>query len=302
MLQTPPIIILFTSKDCPHCNKFRGTDGVPRESNDKFTPTFIKTALRNRKSSCLMELNVETLSNQSRIMEINYYYLISSAREIKNLKKQHGKLTKELLESVEGDSLERVSIKREGVDITVTIDGIKSDDLTEMYNQEYIWDNIPENILEVRKSIREGRNNQNFLIENTENSFVRAQIFDPTQYRKYCDNPDLFDNFLLNYVFDFDLLVRSLIPEKIRDYERAYPTWCIISSQEWKRGLENRNLSMYAKLLNCKTEIDEHGNYYPKKYTTGEILDHILENIKNKKILLEYTEKNTKIRKWGLNR
>ena len=151
MERDSPIIVLFTSQDCGHCQEFRG-NGIPTEKQ-KFSPTFIKDLLlggSGKNGKFLIEINVAERSNVSPILELNIYKCVPHTRIINQIIKENPKVTLHEIENSEigGDSLLRASFKRIGHSVNVDVDGYKHDDLTFLYREHFIWNCVPESLID----------------------------------------------------------------------------------------------------------------------------------------------------------
>lgn len=250
-MQNLPHAGLITSAQCGHCTKLRGEDGIPRNSNEHFTPSFIRSVLKthySKRTVNFIELHVERLSSESDISEVNIYDLILSIHELRRLRE----INIENLQLGVGSSIVRISIKRgKGVTVHVEDGGsfIESPTLTEFFTDYYIWNTCPPEISNLRDKVR------------NKEPYSHDMNFSPIEYQHYCDDPRVFDKYLIERVFLFDVLYSKLVPIQIRNYEEVYPSWFLISENQWSRAMEDKHYKMFAKIAGKITDIDESGEY-----------------------------------------
>ena len=296
-----PIVVLTTSAACPHCEKYRGPTGIPGLNGSDFTINYLKSLLRNSRNSRLnfiVEIHVADNSNRSDILELNFYTMISPQRLSEKINSRIV-LTEDNIGFGNGSSLCRISFKRNGF-VKVLIeysDGfVDSPSLTNFLMEYYVWNRIDDKIKQLRNDIRNhGEFNRELALE-IEDASLKRQVFDPTQYRKYCDDPNAFDNFLLNYVLNIgNEFMSNLIPLQIRDYEVSYPSWYLISTSWWIRGLQDKDLSIFLKKASGTTEL-VNGRYSVSSFAREKI-HNVLEMYEARQLSLD----NISTRKdyWG---
>lgn len=274
---------LITSAQCGHCTKLRGVDGIPKNSNDHFTPPFIRNILKvgnDKRTVNFIELHVERLSNESQIAEINIYDSIASSQEIQNLRKRNN-LEIQNLQLGTGHSVVRISIKR-GMEIVAHIeDGgtyIESPTLSDFFTNHYIWNTCPQEISRLRNSVRTGSEYSHDL---------DPKIISQIDYQHFCDDPRALDRYLIERVFDFNILYRELVPRQIRNYEDMYPSWFLVSQNQWNKALQNKDYNMFAKIAGKLTEFNESTGEYTLRDSGKKNLLTELELYKQGNVKLE---------------
>ena len=293
MERVSPIIVLFTSRDCGHCVEVRG-DGIPSEKQ-KFSPSFIKDLLlgeSGKNGKFLIEINVEERSNVSPILELNIYKCVPHTRIINQMIKEDPKVTLNEIENSEigGDSLLRASFKRIGHSVSVDVDGYRHDALTFLYREHFIWKCVPDYINELRECFHHKRDPSD-IISKIDNNYIRGQILNKTQFKNYCDNPQSFDDYIFRTIFNFDWLISNIIPVNIRLYEPYYPSWCLVSEDEWLNSIKNA-CPIYARPTNHFVEKTSTGSYKLVRYTSGQTISNLLDSYHKGELSLEYDQQS----------
>ncbi len=280
------LAVLFTSASCGHCRQFRGEDGIPSD-NKPFSRSFIFSLLDGVEE--LIEIHVSEISNTSPILEFNIYFKCSSSRNIK------GKSYDEIM-SQGGDSLARVAIHRMNKTwkIEASIDGYTNDYFTSVATDYFVYSLLPKKIIALRNDIKNKR-----PIETLNTSILTKNgvSYDKTQHQNYCNDPSAFDNFLFRKLYNFDWIMQNVMPSSIRSYELAYPTWCLISVEEWNRSIQE-NDQVYAVLVGNKTVRDENGKYSIVRYSRSQTIQDLVNSYHNGDVSLEYSDKKSKLQSW----
>lgn len=262
-----PIVVLITSRGCPHCTSFRGADGIPKQNNEKFNVSFVRNLLmragRNR-INFFVEIFVESNSSRSQILEVNFYSLINETN-LNTLINSRAVLTDENINLGSGNNVLRLSFKKIGIKAMINSHEvfIDSPTLTQYYMNKYIWNNLPPNIKELRRIFSERLPLSQELVSRLEDNFVKAQVYNSTQHEKFYDDSRALDNMLLTYgdnTFSFSSIISRFVPLQIRDYEISYPSWIMISAKWWNRGLSDSSLSIFARKAGGNT-YEENGRF-----------------------------------------
>lgn len=287
-----PVLVLITSKQCGHCTTFRGTDGVPKTSNSNFNVPFVHSLIRRNRTNFFVELHVSSNSKNSELSEVNLYANISTSN-LSNLINSREILTDDNISLGEGNEFARISIRKNGINVMISNRDnlVDSPTLTRYYMDKFIWNNIPENIKELRRVVSEGLDITDELISKLEDRFVKAQVYDKTQHMKFREDARSLDYILLNYgenIFNISEVVSSFVPLQIRDYEISYPCWLLVSGKWWNKGLRNRNLSIFARKAGGTT-FEENGRFKVRQITVRPI-DKFLKDYDDGKIGLDGPE------------
>lgn len=273
-------LVLLTSAQCHHCVEFRNSNGIPMRGT-KFSPNFVKGLLVHHSVDYLLEVHVDTLSRSSQVNELNFYALSSSINEIKR--------SKDFEQN--GDSLKRISFKRDGEKVNVEIDGVFSPLCTEYYEHKYIWNFLPDDISELRRAIKAKEPYPEQLVSRIQGRQVR-QILEKSRYSTYLDDPNSFENYLLNFYFDFNSLVERIIPKQLKgNYEHSYPSWILVRSDEWEASLRDEGKRMYAKVVRKLTELNPQTGEISLVTSADENVNDVLESYEAGRLSLEFVER-----------
>lgn len=293
----PQKIVFFTSKTCTHCKAFRGENGEP--SNDRpWNYAYIRRLLNypgsnftKQRTSSIVEINVSTMLNTiDNISEINIYTCIPSIDEVKAKIEESKRRGSPFDPSkLMGSAVERISIKRgtlDKINITVDIDGVYSPYMTEFYEEYFIWSRVPAEVRAIRYCLIAGEKIPSILLSKIQDTNVRDFIMN--SYDSLKNSVELFDQQMTTHHFNFVWLMSKLVPTQIRTYERFYPCWLIVSSEEWNNSIST-NEPIYARVVNNITTLTRDG-YSISPFSQGETIETLLDSYHKSEISLEYNE------------
>lgn len=299
MEDNSPIIVFFTSLSCSHCRDFKGDSFFPSEKR-QFSPSYIKTLLQmgeNKKVKYLVEIVASEISNQSPIMEINFYLMTPPINILNRLIKNNPLITIDEIERSEfRTSLTKISLTRGNKIVFVSIDGLPNESLSFLYTEKYIWNNLPDYILDLKNRLIK-KEDVSDILNSIEDRYLRNQILNKTQLKNYQDNPVSFEDHIFRRIFTFEYFLSKIIPLSIRVYEPHYPSWCLISKKEWNHG-KNKQVPVYARATNFYTEKSSDGRYGIVRYTSSQTIMKLLEDYQSDIFELEYNEHKTVTKKY----
>ena len=225
-----PIVVIVTSKTCPHCIHFRGDDGKPTDDK-QWSPKLIKkiltgvenpTTIENLKSEIVIEIHLSNMNIPSdNIIQVNEYNLINN----------------------NGISLRRIIYtrrKNDIISIDVEIDGILHPELSKSKKNSYYEEQLPIQCYKLFLG------DFDVLNEEPENDFVNEifveayEILNEALVNLDSGKSDDFNSrldSLFESKFNFKWWLSNNIPNKLQYLVSSFPSWIYISPILWYNSI-----------------------------------------------------------------
>lgn len=281
MSKEVPFIILFTSKNCHACINLRGSSGIP--NTDSWNNRIIKDMI-DAGSSKIIEIN----DLNRNIDELNIYSTIPDKIDI--YQDFLSDFLSDNLRNSSNNSVLRISIKR-AIDSSFIID-VKINNLDvdprcniikEQFYDSFVWSKLPNDFYIYRI----------FFTQKIQIDGLKPynQLFTKYEYDSFIKSSVNYDKYLLyKFNINFDNLVNSIVPSRIKEQLIFIPTYALVVNSEWTKGKEGK--PVYYKALDCNTIYDSNlDRYYLKNNNNKEIIYDLLRMYWNNRLSLTYNFK-----------
>jgi hypothetical protein len=281
MSKEVPFIVLFTSKNCHACINLRGSSGIP--NNESWNNRIIKDMI-DAGSSKIIEIN----DLNKNIDELNIYSTIPDKMDI--YPDFLSDFLSDNLKNTTNNSVLRISIKRciDGLFLVdVKINNLEVDSrcniIKEQFYDNFVWSILPNDYYLYRI----------FFNKRVEIDGLKPynEIFNKYEYDKFCKDSLAYDNYLLyKFGINFDNLIKSIVPSRIKEQLIFIPTFTLVVNSEWSKGKENKPI--YYKALDCNTTYDSNsGRYMLRNNNNKESIYDLLRMYWNNRLSLTYNFK-----------
>lgn len=293
-----PMILFFTGSNCSHCINFRGVDGLPsKDFSKKWNLSYIRQLL-NYPGSNFEKHNAEIIvelhfNGYDKIIQVNIFSLIPTINEIKS--------NKLFNPNRPGSGVEHIAITRGPhniVNVNVNVNGEYDKELTDIYSRKYIWDSIPNDIIEIRNMLKNEKNITFDTCRKIKDETIKNFVLQNMNMVE--KNIGFLDSYILR-LYDYDLFLKKHVAKQICYYKEYVPCWMLLLKREWNKSIE-KNTPVYARVVNNKT-VFKNNKYSIVPFSSNETIETLLEKYHSSEMKLEYSEpsKLKKIYGWQNN-
>ena len=291
-----PMIIFVSCKRCDSCVKYRGTSGIPSDSNSEWNSSYIRKLLLNDKMDglkCLRLINIHDDNFGADVNNIGEFIIYSMIPS--NIK-----VTENLFEDLMSDntkiwgtSILRTAIKRNidnTINIEIRIDGNENDHRCEaikfLAEEFFIWSKIPEELESLLYFFRNpgDENISDIITDELREDQLHSIIL--REYNSFIRNPNEYE-MLIRRRYDYTWFLNNFFPRRFRELESFYPSWTLILPEEWGKGICTDN-TVFGKVLFCETNFIGH-RYISRKVAQEKMTD-IIKMYYQGKIFLRYDD------------